>query len=231
MDSSSDVAQSWNALPTGARAALTEQWAGLAAGGLPCGSAVLDASGTVVATGRNHSYDPAGGIETRAQYSLQHTRLAHAELNALAHIPTETDHAVLTLWTTQHPCSMCAAALAFVGIGKVCFVADDPSDESPPERIIASRSGVPYQALGDPLWWTISNLLFLYNSAVQSGERAGNLRKNRERYPDLVNLTLDLANLDPLGTSARSGTTLPVALNASLADLNRVAAQSLQPLS
>jgi tRNA(Arg) A34 adenosine deaminase TadA len=32
----------------------------------------------------------------------------------------------LTLWTTQHPCSMCAAAIAFVGIGEGWLIADDP---------------------------------------------------------------------------------------------------------
>ena len=166
---------------------------------------------------------PAGRIETRAQYALQHNRLAHAELNALACIPTETDHATLTLWTTQHPCSMCPAALEFVGIGKVCFVADDPSDVSSPEIIVASRRRVPYQSLRDPLWWTISNLLFLYNSAVLAGEDAGNLKINRDRYPELVSLTLDLAKLDSLGKSARLGTTLPIALASYYSSIERVA--------
>ncbi|MBA2680484.1 MAG: hypothetical protein H0U76_19075 [Ktedonobacteraceae bacterium] len=50
----------------------------------------------------------------------------------MALIPAESDHALLTLWSTQHPCLMCAAAVQFIGIGKVCFVADDPSDDSHP---------------------------------------------------------------------------------------------------
>src|SRR5258708_19699142 len=120
------------ALPLGARGALEEQWAGLAAGGLRCASAILSADGRVLCAGHNRAYDPAGPIESRAQSPLQHTRLAHAELNALALVPTEFDHAALTLWTTQHPCFMCAAASEFIGIGKVCYIADHPSDESPP---------------------------------------------------------------------------------------------------
>jgi tRNA(Arg) A34 adenosine deaminase TadA len=220
---SNDLSPLWIALPTGARVALEEQWAGLAAGGLPCGSTVLDATGAVVASGRNHAYDRAGSIETRAQYALQHNRLAHAELNALACIPTETDHAALTLWTTQHPCSMCAAALAFVGIGKVCFVADDLSDHSSPEAIIASRGRVAYQSLGHPLWWTISNLLFLYNSAVLDGGNARNLKMNRDRCPELIKLTLDLAERDALGKPARFGTTLPIALTPHYSTIERVA--------
>jgi tRNA(Arg) A34 adenosine deaminase TadA len=47
---------------------------------------------------------------------------------------------------------MCAAALRFVGIGKVAFVADDLSDDSSPAAIIASRGDVPYEPLGDSSW-------------------------------------------------------------------------------
>lgn len=213
MDTTSALVESWEGLPKGAQLALEEQWAGLAAGGLPCGSAIMDGE-ELVASGRNHAYDSTGPIESRLRYPLQHNRLAHAELNALACIPTETDHATLTLWSTQHPCAMCAAAIAFTGIGEVRFVADDPSDFSPAADIVASRRGVPFQALGDPLWWTISNLLFLYNSAVQDGAKARNLKTNRDRHPHLVEFTLDLGRGDPLGNAARRGIPLPTALAA-----------------
>ena len=216
------LTESWIALPVGARAALEEQWAGLAARGLPCGAAITDADDRLIASGRNHAFDPAGALDTRTRYPLQHNRLAHAELNALARIATEADHAALTLWTTQHPCAMCAAALAFVGIGRVRYIADDPSDDALPAQIAATRNGVPYQSLGNPLWWTIANLLFLYNSALLSGAEAGNLRTNRDRYPELVALTLDLAWGDALGVAARAGTTLPVALRAHYPAVERV---------
>jgi len=218
--------QPWAELPAGARAALEQQWAGVAAGALPCGSSVVDVHGTVIAAGRNHAYDAPGGIETRLRYPLQGSRLAHAEFNALALVPTAIDHATLTLWATQHPCSMCAAAARFVGIGRVRFIADDPSDDSPPEAIAASRGTVPYERLPSPLWAAISNLLFLYTSAVQRGEEARNLKMNRSRSPELVRLTLDLAQGDSLGNSARSGATLPAALApheaalAAIAELN-----------
>jgi tRNA(Arg) A34 adenosine deaminase TadA len=221
------LVQSWAELPLGARAAIEQQWAGLAAGGLPCGASVIDVGGQLIAVGRNHTYDPAGAIKTRLQYPLQRNRLAHAELNALALIPTEVDHAALTLWTTQHPCLMCAAAIQFVGIGKVSFIADDPSDDSPAEAIVASRGSVPYKRLGNPLWSTICNLLFLYTSAVQRGENAGNLKMNRERYPEMVRLTLDLAKVDSLGQVARSGTTLVDALMPHYSALARVAELAL----
>ena len=212
MSTTSELLQSWTSLPVGARAALEEQWDGLAAGGLPCGASIVDEAGTVVASGRNCSYEPAGVIETRARYALQHNRLAHAELNALAQLATEMDHAKLTLWTTQHPCLMCAAAIIFTGIGQVVFIADDPSDDSSSEAILASRGSIVYKSLGDPFWWTISNLLFLYNSAVLAGENARNLKLNRDRYPELVRLTLDLAKAGTIGKAARSNIELPIAL-------------------
>jgi len=120
-----DLISAWKSLLPGAKSSFEQQWIGIAAGGLPCGSAIVDTTGKVIASGRNHSYDPAGELKSRIISPLQHTRLAHAELNALAHVPTDRDHHHLTLWSTQHPCSMCAAAISFVGIGAVCYVADD----------------------------------------------------------------------------------------------------------
>src|SRR5260221_4685505 len=206
------VEDAWTVLPPGAGGALEEQWAGLAAGGLPGGSAVLPADGRVLCAGHNRAYDPAGPIESRAQSPLQHTRLAHAELNALALVPTEFDHATLTLWTTQHPCLMCAAACEFIGIGNVCYIADDPSDESPPDAIVATRGRVPYEALGDPFWWTVSNLLFPATSPVSQGDKARNVGINHDRYPELVRLTRSVSHGDGLGKAARAGTPLPNAV-------------------
>ena len=199
----------WPTLPLGARAALEEQWNALAAGGLACGAAIVDSSDKVVASGRNHAYDVAGALETRSRYALQHNRLAHAELNALACVATEVDHRALTLWSTQHPCSMCAAALSFVEIGRVAYIADDLSDASDAERIVASRGSIPYRALGQPLWWTISNLLFLHNPAVRAGRNAGSVKRALARCPQLAELVLELAQDDALGAVARAGKTLP----------------------
>jgi len=206
------VINAWATLPLGARAALEEQWNALAAGGLACGAAIVDSNDQVVASGRNHAYDAAGPLETRRRYALQHNRLAHAELNALACVATEVDHQALTLWSTQHPCSMCAAALSFVAIGRVAYIADDLSDASDTERIVASRGSIPYHPLGQPLWWTISNLLFMHNPAVRSGRNVGSVKRALTHFPELAELALSLARDDALGKAARSGGTLPSGL-------------------
>jgi tRNA(Arg) A34 adenosine deaminase TadA len=205
MDSMIDIGHSWAELPVGARAALNEQWRGLAAGGLACGSSIVDAEGRAVGSGRNHVYDPAGPIETRLQYALQHNRLAHAELNALADIATETDHELLTIWSTQYPCSMCASALAFVGIGKVVFIADDLSDDSSADTRLASRGSLPYEAFGSTLWWVISNLLFLHNPVLLYGTNVSSFLACQSTYPRLAELVVELVRDDELRTAAKAG--------------------------
>ena len=85
---------------------------------------------------------------------------------------------------------MCAAAIAFIGIGEVRYVADDPSDHHPATGIVATRAGVLYVALNDPVWWTVANLLFLYSAAEREGSAAANIAANIQRYPSLVDLAL-----------------------------------------
>jgi tRNA(Arg) A34 adenosine deaminase TadA len=198
---------SWDQLPVGAREALEQQWLGVAAHGLPCGAAVLNRAGRLVSTGRNRAYEPATG-----QDPLEDTRVAHAELNALARVPTDVDHSELVVWSTQHPCAMCAAAIAFIGIGEVRYVADDPSDHHPATEIVATRAGVLYVALNDPVWWTVANLLFLYPAAEREGGAAANIAANVQRYPSLVDLALSQAGRRELGDRARLGWSLVDAL-------------------
>ena len=65
MRADDSLADRWAALPAGARGALEEQWRGVAAGALPSGAAIVDEAGGIVASGRNHCYDPGGQLETR----------------------------------------------------------------------------------------------------------------------------------------------------------------------
>ena len=194
------IHDSWLGLPAGARAALEEQWAGLAAGGLPCGSSIVDESGTVIARGRNHAYDDATGA-----HALERTRLAHAEFNALAGVDTDRDWTALTLFTTQHPCAMCAAAVDFTGLGRVVYVADDPRDDSAPARVAATRGAVTYQRLGSVEWAIVATIMFLYVGAELRGEHDSNLRSAAAANPALGALVLAEVADGRLGRAARSG--------------------------
>jgi tRNA(Arg) A34 adenosine deaminase TadA len=185
----------WSELPPGLRAALVEQWAGIGARGLPCGAAVTDGSGTVVARGRNRAYDPVTGTDP-----LEGTPLAHAELNALARVSTGTEIGSLTVWCSQRPCAMCSAALAFTGFTDVRHLAEDPSP--------AAQGRAEFRRIDEPYWAAVSTVLFLYTGAVLRGVEDRNLGRHRKARPGLTALVLELAADDRLGLAARAGAEL-----------------------
>ena len=98
------------------RAALAEAEAAAAAGDVPVGAVVTDASGTVIARGRNRREadgDPTG----------------HAELDAIraaAQAIGEWRLDRLTLVVTLEPCTMCAGAITNARLGRLVFGAADP---------------------------------------------------------------------------------------------------------
>jgi tRNA(adenine34) deaminase len=98
------------------RAALAEARAALETGDVPVGAAVLDASGTVIARGRNRR--EADGDPT-----------AHAEIVAIraaAQSVGEWRLDGLTLVVTLEPCTMCAGAITAARLSRVVFGAADP---------------------------------------------------------------------------------------------------------
>jgi tRNA(adenine34) deaminase len=98
------------------RAALAEAFAAVETGDVPVGAAVLDASGTVVARGRNRR--EADGDPT-----------AHAEIVAIrAAARSVGDWRLdgLTLVVTLEPCTMCAGAITAARLSRVVFGAADP---------------------------------------------------------------------------------------------------------
>jgi tRNA(adenine34) deaminase len=98
------------------RAALAEAAAAGAAGDVPVGAVVIDASGTVIARGRNRREadgDPTG----------------HAELDAIraaAQAIGEWRLDGLTLVVTLEPCTMCAGAITNARLSRLVFGAADP---------------------------------------------------------------------------------------------------------
>lgn len=148
--------RAWDATQEPVRRSLELAHQALRAGGLPVGAVIVDAAANVIAEGRNHCYDPPSGDDP-----LQGTPLAHAEMNALARIATNTDLSASTLWSTHSPCIMCAAACAFIGVGAVRFLAPDPSDvdNADPDDV-------------DDRWVVLANVLFLEGISRYSGPAA-----------------------------------------------------------
>jgi tRNA(adenine34) deaminase len=98
------------------RAALAEARAALDSGDVPVGAAILDASGTVIARGRNRR--EADGDPT-----------AHAEIVAIRAAARSVGGwrlDGLTLVVTLEPCTMCAGAITAARLSRVVFGAADP---------------------------------------------------------------------------------------------------------
>lgn len=173
-----NFATAWAALDPAPRRALSLAYEGLVAGGLPVGAVLVDAGGGIVAEGRNRAYDPPGGPDV-----LQGTPLAHAELNVLAAVPTDRELGPDTLWSTHQPCSMCAAAAAFTGVGTVRHVAPDPWAVA--AGAAATSGSVP---LGSPQWATVAGVLFVLGVAARVGVSSPTVTRN----PEVARIALDL---------------------------------------
>src|ERR1700722_20871779 len=109
----SDVDPPW-------RAALELAWESFQAGSPPVGAVVVDGNGEVVARGRSRR-----GEHAAPPNQLAGSRLAHAEVNALAQLSID-QHGGLTLYATLEPCFLCAAAVAMSHVPLVRFAGADP---------------------------------------------------------------------------------------------------------
>ncbi|MGV9268933.1 nucleoside deaminase [Kitasatospora sp. NPDC003701] len=157
MGSTGGFDASWAALAPAARRCLEPAHRSWLDGGLPVGAVLADADGVIVTEGRNRAHDPPGGADP-----LQGAPLAHAELNALARARTPWDLAVHTLWSSHQPCGMCAAALAFTGVGTVRYLAPDP-------WAVGAGRGAEVATAGPGWAEVVANLLFLADAVRVGG--------------------------------------------------------------
>ncbi len=110
----------WAQLPAPWRTAFELAWEGLLAGSPPVGAVVVDRAGEVVARGRSRRHEA-----TAPPGELAGSRLAHAEVNALAALPVDSNQDVW-LFVTLEPCYLCAAAAAISHVAGVWFAGSDP---------------------------------------------------------------------------------------------------------
>ena len=177
----------------------------LRAGGLACGSVLVDAAGAIVAEGRNHAYDAATGSDV-----IEGSPIAHAEINVLARVPTDRALGADTLWSTQEPCGMCTAAAAFVGVGAIAFVAHDPwalaTNQSRAQEAKAPEDHDGPSVTGpvaEP-WRTIANVLFILSIAATGGADHATVVRSRTLDPVASEVALKL-----LGSRDSWPSTLP----------------------
>jgi tRNA(Arg) A34 adenosine deaminase TadA len=110
--------EAWGELGEPWRASLELAWEAYLAGTIPVGS-VVAADGTVVAAGRNRIFDPPG-------QGLAGSRLAHAEVDALAQLPATERYRDHVLYSTLEPCLLCVAATLHATVGRIEYATADP---------------------------------------------------------------------------------------------------------
>ncbi|MFV0137655.1 nucleoside deaminase [Streptomyces sp. HMX87] len=121
----------------------------LEAGDEPFGSVLVGADGTVLAEDRNRV---ASGDRTR------HPEFELARWSAARMAPEE--RAAATVYTSGEHCPMCAAAHAWVGLGRIVYVASSEQLSAwlaelgvpaPPVRTLAVREVAPEVAVDGPV--------------------------------------------------------------------------------
>ena len=174
-----DAALAWSRLDGAARRSLELAFSALVSNGLAVGSVLVDGDGTIVAQGRNRAYDAGGGDDL-----LQGTPLAHAELNVLAAVATGLDLSRHTLWSTLKPCSMCDAALAFTGVGRIRWLAPDPSATTAEPDAERELPGPIRIGPDDDRWLIVASLLFLASVVRRRGLKNPMVLRNARLEPE-----------------------------------------------
>ena len=114
------AADSWASLDHAWQEAFRQAWEALRGGNIAVGAVITAPDGTVVSASRNRVSDadgPAGQVFG--------STIAHAEINALAHVPFRKHERILTLTTTLEPCLQCAAAIRMAPVASVRIAGAD----------------------------------------------------------------------------------------------------------
>lgn len=99
-------------------------------GSLGISALITNEEQTVIAKGRNQLFDDDDSCNT-----IKNTVVSHAEINALANLPTKyRDNRNLTIFTTVEPCLMCLGALSMSYVRNVVIGSRD--DYSGATRLI-----------------------------------------------------------------------------------------------
>jgi len=91
-------------------------WEAYRAGSLPIGAVVLDGSGSPVGHGRSTRHE-----DVAVPGQLSNTRIAHAEVNALAQLPCRGSFQHHVLYTNVEPCCLCMGAALQTGVGALHY--------------------------------------------------------------------------------------------------------------
>lgn len=164
-------------------------WEAFVAGSPPVGAVVVAPDGTVVARGRSRRAEASSPAN-----QLAGSRIAHAEVNALAQLRPD-QHDGYRLYTTLEPCFLCTAATAVAHIREVHFAGEDPkwhftNDLHEFHPTLRDRWFRTYGPLEGPLG-ELAILLPLIDRVDRHPDGYG-MEVYRAARPDLVDLATEL---------------------------------------
>jgi tRNA(Arg) A34 adenosine deaminase TadA len=131
-------------------ACLDQAWQALLRGNIPVGAAIMDGTGTIIATGQNMVYSAAPAHSDAAPQQLARSLLAHAEINALAGLTPERRYADCHLVTSLEPCPLCMGAVVQATVGSVSYLGADPFNGAAEQRITTRYTSRVPLALSGP---------------------------------------------------------------------------------
>jgi tRNA(adenine34) deaminase len=189
------LSDDWGRVEDPWRASFHLAWAAFAAGTIPVGAVVVDETGRIAAEGRNRIFDdaaPAG--------QLAATRLAHAELNALAQLSNFRRWGTCTLYTTLEPCPLCVTATSLASVGRIRYAGVDPysggSALIDADLVTPRPLGVTIEG---PLHSSLESLATALHLAFFLSRDTGNssalIETYRERRPEVFPLAATLIGL------------------------------------
>jgi tRNA(adenine34) deaminase len=190
----------WASLSQPWQIAFEEAWESFRSGSAGVGAAVTNADDLVVATGRNRVLDEPDGTAP-----LAGTRMAHAEMNALATI-RDSAREGYTLYTTYEPCVMCAATIRIYRIPKVVYAADDPVWEGMHDlfrQLAPIARGLPDRELLRGPWGAFAHLLHLTWLVDHAPDHV--LDAHRTKRPQYLDVAMTVANSGELSRLVSSG--------------------------
>jgi tRNA(Arg) A34 adenosine deaminase TadA len=184
--------EAWEELDPPWRVAFELAWEAFQEGTVPVGAVVVDEDGMIVAQGRNRIF--ASSAPAR---QIAGTRLAHAELNALAQLSTDRRWKTCTLYTTLEPCILCVAAASVATVGTIRFAGTEPFSGSsnvatidlgiprPLDLAIEGPLDGPFELLGTAL-----HLAFFAEDADRNGAMVGTYAARRPEVLDVASALL-----------------------------------------
>jgi tRNA(adenine34) deaminase len=140
------AADVWADLDHAWQEAFRQAWEALRGGNIAVGAVVTTPDGTIVSASRNRVADADGPAGQAFGSSI-----AHAEINALAHVPFRKHDRNLVLTTTLQPCFQCSAAIRMAPVGTVRVAGADPlwdgchDFEAHPTPWVARRPPIPIE--------------------------------------------------------------------------------------